>query len=303
MSRNLPQIPRTPWAKAVRALWAACRRPGAVTSGALRALAQVYREDLLARSPIPVVEATDLVGADADPVLLDCVPKNGNVHWLELWTIAALTRRVAPTTALEIGTFDGNTALQIAANLPEDGTVFTLDLPTAEQGASGDRAGPGSAPGAASYSDAGDGRYVNDASRAHRKYSRHHCLAKRVVQWLGDSASFDFAGHLEDRQVQLAFIDGSHGYRHVAHDTEQVLARMAPGGIVLWHDYTAVWPGVIRFLDELGQHLSLARVAGTTLVVHRVPASAGNAKASDQDARAPNTQTAAKIAAAPAPAH
>ena len=43
--------------------------------------------------------------------------------------IANLAEQAEPPTAFEIGTFDGRTTLNIAANLRPPARVYTLDLP------------------------------------------------------------------------------------------------------------------------------------------------------------------------------
>jgi hypothetical protein len=40
-------------------------------------------------------------------------------------------------------------------------------------------------------------------------------------------------------------------------------------GVIAWHDYSAEWPGVFRYLVELSRGLPLVHIAGTTLVVYR----------------------------------
>ena len=67
------------------------------------------------------------------------------------------------------------------------------------------------------------------------------------------------------------FIDGSHSYDNVRNDTERILDLMAPGGIVPWHNYVPAWPGVVEYLGERSQQLSLVRVEGTNLVYHELP--------------------------------
>jgi hypothetical protein len=49
---------------------------------------------------------------------------------------------------------------------------------------------------------------------------------------------------------------------------------VAPGGLVLWHDYAGPRhaPGVYRALNELARRLPLVRLEGTTLVAYRRPA-------------------------------
>ena len=70
--------------------------------------------------------------------------------------------------------------------------------------------------------------------------------------------------------MNLAFIDGSQSYEYVKNDTEKVLPLMAPGGVVLWHDYDFRWPGVCRYLNERRNELSLRRIEDTTIGYHRV---------------------------------
>jgi predicted O-methyltransferase YrrM len=185
--------------------------------------------------------------------LQDCAPRDGNVSLTELLVIAGLVRQRRPRTLLEIGTFDGNTTLQMARNAPADARVFTLDLP------------PGNAAPAGTLA-THDHAYIGDQAKARRKFEGT-AVANRVVQWLGDSMTFDFAGALGGREVDFAFVDGSHSYAYVASDTSRVLARLAPAGLVLWHDYAPVWPGVMQFLDELAATEPLRRIEGTSLVV------------------------------------
>jgi hypothetical protein len=147
---------------------------------------------------------------------------------------AARTRR-----ALEIGTFDGNTTLNLAANLPEGGEVVTIDLP-------------------------GDGPHLVGAQFKERPE------AARIRQIRCDSAALDV--HRLGGPFDLAFIDGCHSYEYVHGDTRRVLEVMRPGGLVLWHDYAMLEP-VSRAVDELrGRFDPLVALAGTRLALGVVPA-------------------------------
>jgi len=158
---------------------------------------------------------------------------------------AAATR---PRKILEIGTFRGATALLLAANAPE-ATVYTLDLP------------PG-----ADDADLPMTRVDREivAVRKDRMMYEGTPEAQRIVQLWGDSASFDFDAVGDG--IDLAFIDGAHSYEYVRNDTEKVLPRMRPGGVILWDDYWDPFPGVIRYLNEIGDR-GLAAVVATRLVV------------------------------------
>jgi predicted O-methyltransferase YrrM len=51
--------------------------------------------------------------------------------------------------------------------------------------------------------------------------------------------------------IALAFVDGLHDAEHVRHDAQALRPRMAPGGLMLFHDYTALWPGVVDVVNQL----------------------------------------------------
>jgi hypothetical protein len=50
------------------------------------------------------------------------------------------------------------------------------------------------------------------------------------------------------------YIDASHSYSYVKSDTEAALRMLAPGGTIVWDDYT-YYPGLYAYLNELGTDL------------------------------------------------
>jgi predicted O-methyltransferase YrrM len=99
-------------------------------------------------------------------------------------------------------------------------------------------------------------------------------VAPKVEQLFADSKALDvspWAGSCD-----LVFVDGSHAYSYVVSDSAKALELVAPGGLVLWHDYAGPRhaSGVYRALNELAQRLPLVRIEGTTLVAYRRPADA-----------------------------
>ncbi len=176
---------------------------------------------------------------------------NGNVSATELLVIAALVARRSPQVCFEVGTFDGNTTLQLAANSAKDGLVLTLDLPV-------------DTPLPRQIAE-GDGQFIKSVVREQRRY-RDTAWARKIIELFGDSMTFDFKAAVGDTFLDLAFVDGSHSYEYVKNDTERLLPCLAKDGVLIWHDYCRSWPGVVSYLNQLGRSLPLKHVAGTSIV-------------------------------------
>lgn len=151
---------------------------------------------------------------------------------------------------LEIGTFDGNTTLNMATNLPDDGQVVTIDLPV-------------DTPSEYALPVAGQ-ELVNVTDRTTVGIQlKGQPAERRVKQVFGDSAKIDF-GALGG-PFDFAFIDGCHDYNYVKSDTDNVLKVMRKGGLVMWHDYALMEP-VSRAVDEYrGRVEGLCAIEGTRL--------------------------------------
>ena len=192
---------------------------------------------------LPVAEVADVL-ADVPVRMREPVDADGNVSLLELTVLNSLVAVRRPRRIFEIGTFDGRTTVNFAANAPPDALVYTLDLPSAVD------------PVLAVHSD--DRPFIRrsqDGIRGSRLSTAPE--RDRITQLEGDSATFDyspFAGTMD-----LVFVDGAHSYEYVMSDTRKALALAAPGALIVWHDY-GEWEGVTRALSEL--HATDARFAG-----------------------------------------
>ena len=145
--------------------------------------------------------------------------------------------------------------LDHAINAPAHITVYTLDLP------------PDTAP---RFELAPGERVFVEKPRSGRHFveaaPQWRTAAARITQAFGDSATFDWSAH--HGRAGLVFVDGSHAYDYVLADTETALRLIAPGRLVIWHDY-GVWEGVTRALEEIeaSRRLGLRHIRGTSLVV------------------------------------
>lgn len=240
-------------AKGMHAIRWCLRHPRNTARSVSRGLAQIYRQCMEEGSPLPLASLHEIAPPNHQVSLANFEGRNGNVSLYELLVISSLVRSRQPRTLLEIGTFDGNTTLQMAVNSPDDARIFTLDLPPDPETAS-------------STLDPMDRAYIVDEAKQQKRRYEDSSQAHKVVQLIGDSATFDFEAQFAEQAVDLAFIDGSHSYEYVRNDTEKVLQALAPEGLVLWHDYKPAWPGVIRYLEERRADLPLRRIRGTSLV-------------------------------------
>ena len=217
-----------------------------------------YRHDRREPVQLPGVAPDEMTGG-ATPIrvyALDAV--DGNVTEKELVVLNSLVVSSHAKTIFELGTFDGRTTRNLAANAGDGGHVFTLDLPRTSVAAL-------TAP-----IHAHEQRYVDkDVSGA-----RYHGTAEeaRITQLYGDSGTFDFSRHFGT--IDFVLVDASHAYRYVINDSLVALTLVSEdGGVIAWHDYGR-WDGVTRALNDLrANHQGFAGVAyieGTTLAFLRL---------------------------------
>lgn len=150
----------------------------------------------------------------------------------------------------EIGTCTGITTYNLACNIP--GKVFTLDLPQSKN--------------TVLRTEAADQAYMDDAGKPFWSGRPH---AGRIEALKGDSAAFDYTGY--HKRMDLVFVDGSHSQEYVTNDSAAAFRLLAPGGMILWHDYMPAWPGVVRALNKISKNYSLYHLKGTSMVIYKCP--------------------------------
>lgn len=207
-------------------------------------------------SRLPLVRLESLFGTsvpDIEPVMLKAVScHQHNCTIFELTSLAALARALRPNRILEIGTFDGRSALAMAANLPaeHEAQVITLNLPPDYLK---DKAAP-----------LIDEQLSGKVESGYRW--RGHPEAQRILQVFGNSLEYDFSPW---KPTDLAFIDGGHEESIVCADTLNVLKIIdTQRGTILWHDATRY--GVKPALEKLSaQGHKIHLIAGTTIAILR----------------------------------
>lgn len=145
----------------------------------------------------------------------------------DLTTIAALTASLQPKLCFEIGTGQGRAALTLALNSHREAVIYTLDI-----GHSGVGAAYKGQPG-----------------------------EQKIRQIVANSKSYQFDEFYG--KADMVLVDGGHDRQSVLWDSEIAFRLIRPGGVILWHDFTPDWPGVISALRSSKQLGPIYRLAGT----------------------------------------
>lgn len=206
--------------------------------------------------------------------------ESGNVSFYELMIINTLVKIFRPQRVLEIGSFNGRTARNIAANLCSNNYygskphVYTVDLPPENK--KGDTV--------ITQLQIEDGTVFKDVcergfmGRTEKAFQNTFEEAYITQIW-SDSAllnknSFPQIDPL-DFWFDFIFIDGSHSYEYFKSDTNFAVNHAAHGGIILWHDYGCGdgngWPGVVKGMHEYYNSLEddqfIYHIEGTSMVI------------------------------------
>jgi predicted O-methyltransferase YrrM len=165
---------------------------------------------------------------------------SGSTAPLERLLLAQLVRFFKPRVILEIGTFRGNTTALLLKHAPKDARIYTIDL---------------------------------KAQAEKLGYFDYQCdpAVDRLTQIFGDTFDPQTWAHVPSN-VEFAFIDAAHSYEAVKNDTEWVRRKLAPNGIILWHDYSAsagsATYAVGRYIrEEMRKCEDIFVCAGTTLAL------------------------------------
>lgn len=159
--------------------------------------------------------------------------EDGNVSEIELDYISRIVKYFNPMNIFEIGTFNGKTTLNLAANTAEETRIFTVDLPKKDLAKTIFRI------------KSGEKKFINKQESGIQFIGTKY--ENRIVQIYSDSASLDYEQF--KNKMDFVFIDGSHSYEYVKSDTINALTLLRNGkGIIMWHDYG--WNEVVQALNE-----------------------------------------------------
>lgn len=173
----------------------------------------------------------------------------GTVRPTEAQVLASLVSFLKPKTIFEIGTYTGFSTLHLKRNAPCDAVIYTLDLPRDKTGII----------------------LKNDLNEAHRdiknidlnegRYFHEDDDNGNIIELFGDSRGFDFSPYYG--KIDFVFIDANHSYTYVKSDTQNALKMLTARGVILWHDYDFIHPGVFRFINEIAREKKIFYIERT----------------------------------------
>lgn len=192
--------------RALKAIGFAIRYPSLTRQFIREAISFMYGDGNLKIKNLPLVSLEALLNKKNIQIVLKNVKiREGTVSPYEIIVISSLISAYKPTNILEIGTFDGNTTLQMAANA-SNALVHTIDLPK------------GTIETHLPILNE-DLKFVTDQQKNTRRYLES-IESKNIMQHFGDSTAYDFSKFTTNGPIDFCFIDGGHSYECVKSDTE-----------------------------------------------------------------------------------
>jgi len=175
---------------------------------------------------------------------LDVVEVDTDAHERKRRDAEVLCTLAANSTqdVLELGTSHGRGAYKLATNLSPDLRCHTVNILPEQHDDSG-------------------GRMVTHLIPKSEigSYYRDHGL-QNVVQHFANTARWEIPNEIHD--AGMVFVDAAHDEQNVYLDSKLVWNRIAPGGFIVWHDFSpfnrhfdwinASMRGVERFIREYG---------------------------------------------------
>jgi len=71
----------------------------------------------------------------------------------------------------------------------------------------------------------------------------------RATLWA--TTSIEAVKNVPDQSIHAVFVDGCHFYSCVEEDLRLWMPKIVPGGLILGHDFSPQWPGVVRAVWEM----------------------------------------------------
>lgn len=180
----------------------------------------------------------------------------GNIQTEPLCKMCLMVKFFKPKKILELGTYNGMTALNLALNMPGDSVIYTLDLP---------KTGEPDLPISEidKYVSRKYHKIFNTETGSYFKNRKD----LNIIQLYGDSATFDFSSI--SKNFELIFIDAAHDYEHKRIDTENAFKYISPNGIIIWDNYADIFcPEVTAYFADIAADFKFFHLKKTNLLIY-----------------------------------
>ena len=147
------------------------------------------------------------INASPEDVKIFVKWNEASISDLETRYICALILGMKAEKIFEIGTYLGDTTVNLAYNADDNAKVYTLNLSQEKS------------------------NFIVGKS-----ITEHQEAAHKIIQLLGDSKEFDFSPFYN--QIDLMFIDGNHNYDYVLNDGKNAVRCVKNGGFIVWQNYS-----------------------------------------------------------------
>ena len=162
------------------------------------------------------------------------LPQRKDLPLLETALLIAAMKSAGARRIFEFGTYLGATTLNLALNAPEDGEVYTFDLPRGIQ----------------------IDQHPEDAPLTEEHFAVQaefigSPVEHKIKVLAGNSLTEELSRFYP---MDFVFIDGGHDLATVTADTRNALRMLRPGGCIAWHDYKNYrYPDLTAYLESLPQ--------------------------------------------------
>lgn len=166
---------------------------------------------------------------------------------LDTAILLALAKLLQPRTYFEFGTYLGVQLLNIAANLPPESRLYTLDLD--EDSAKKAQKDVKQLPLTLEHL---------QAQQQQKLAFVRSSFAERVTTLRGDSNTYDFTPF--HNRMDMLFVDGGHELPTLQSDTENAFRMLSQDrkSCIAWHDYGwQEYPCVKTYIDQLSETLDI----------------------------------------------
>ncbi len=198
--------------------------------------------NLYRQSQIRDLCLTEIFGTDIEKISIpfgSTEETTSKPNQAELLYVSVIAKYLKARNIFEFGTYIGRTSYYLTY-ASEESIVTTLDLPLERASKTGNYLGT----------------YFQGTDRE-----------GRIRQILCDSREFDTVPFR--KKMDFIFVDGDHSYEGVKNETEKAFDMLAPGGIVIWHDYNARPDvGIVNYFFEFTKKTPLFHIHNTSLLLY-----------------------------------